>query len=556
MPRLTQITIEGFRSISDQIVLNFPDKKPVILIGENNAGKSNIIRAIDLMFGEFHPKFKKLEDYDHYNRDTNNKVIIEATVSGLVGTLTYNYSNKSNCSGFKFRSNKGKDNDFVGIQSIDGAENQYVKGELRDELLCIVVNSEQNLNFQLSYSSKYTLLSKVTKAFHDKLVEDKTRVEKLKGFFENIKSTFLEVEEFRNFNANMSTIADSFISNMTHALAFDFSAYDPSNYFKTLRVHPTENGQTRAYEELGTGQQQILALSFAHAYAKSFLGQGLIFVIDEPEAHLHPLAQKWLAKKMFKMAEDGLQIIITTHSPYFIDLNFLDGINLVRKNEETTYTVSSNAKLLCDFCIKTGSNSSKTKEETIIPFYANNSTSHILSGFFANKIILVEGPTEELALPIYFERLGFDPTEFGIEILGVGGKGNLAKWWRLFTLYRIPTFVCFDNDAKEDDAKGDKRKDALKTIGIKETELDGILNTKNWSISEKFCVFGKDFEATMRTSFENYSVFEKKVIEQLGSSSKNLIARETAKLIDLKNESEGKKQLQLFIDKIKILTID
>ncbi len=84
-----------------------------------------------------------------------------------------------------------------------------------------------------------------------------------------------------------------------------------------------------------------------------------------------------------------------------------------------------------------------------VPFYANNSTSHILSGFFANIIVLVEGLTEELALPIYFEKLGFDPTEFGVEIIGVGGKGSLAKWWRFFTLYQIPTFICFDNDYKK-----------------------------------------------------------------------------------------------------------
>src|SRR5690606_4156201 len=119
---------------------------------------------------------------------------------------------------------------------------------------------------------------------------------------------------------------------------------------------------------------------------------------------------------MFQMAEDGLQIVVTTHSPYFVDLNYLEGINLVRKDEETTYNVSNDAKSLCAFCLKTGSNADKTKEDTIIPFYANNSTSHILSGFFANKIILVEGLTEELALPVYFERLGFDPTEYGVEI--------------------------------------------------------------------------------------------------------------------------------------------
>ncbi len=553
MPRLTQITIEGYRSICNQIVINFPQNKPVILIGENNTGKSNIIRAIELMFGEFHPKFKKLEDYDHYNRNTENQVIIEARVSGLIGTLTYNYRNITPCNGFIFRSNKGRDNDYVGIQSADGAENQYVRGELREELLCIVVNSEHNLNFQLSYSSKYTLLSKVTKAFHDKLVEDEKRVEVLKGFFESIKATFLEVKEFEIFNSNMSSIANSFISNMTHALAFDFSAYDPSNYFRTLRVHPTEDGQTRAFEELGTGQQQILALSFAHAYAKSFLGQGLIFVLDEPESHLHPSAQKWLAKKMFQMAEDGLQILITTHSPYFIDLNYLDGINLVRKDDETTYIVSNDAESLCDFCLKTGSNANKANEDTIIPFYANNSTAHILSGFFANKIVLVEGLTEELALPIYLERLGFDPTEFGIEILSVGGKGNLAKWWRLFTLYEIPTFVCFDNDGKRDDVNGVKRKDALKAIGIADDELEGIIGIDDWLISDKYCVFGNDFETSMRASFQDYSEVEKAVAEQLGSSSKNLIARETAKRIDLPTESEGTQQLQILIERIKRL---
>jgi putative ATP-dependent endonuclease of OLD family len=405
MPRLKQITIEGFRSISEQVVINFPENKPVVLIGENNSGKSNIIRAIELMFGEFHPKYKKLEDYDHYKRDTNNQVIVEATVTGFSARL--GRSSEFSCGGFKFQAQKGKENNFNAIQAEDGRENMYVSTNLREELLCIVVNSEQNLNFQLSYSSKYTLLSKVTKAFHDKLTDDKDRVEKLKGFFESIKTTFMEVKEFNVFSENMSSIANTVLSNMTHALAFDFSAYDPSNYFKTLRVHPTEDGETRAYEELGTGQQQILALSFAHAYAKSFLGQGLLFILDEPEAHLHPLAQKWLAKKMFKMAEDGLQIILTTHSPYFVDLNYIEGINLIRKDSETTLNINQNATTLYNHCLKTASNPHKTKEETIVPFYANNSTSHILSGFFANKIVLVEGPTEELALPIYFEKLGF-----------------------------------------------------------------------------------------------------------------------------------------------------
>lgn len=68
---------------------------------------------------------------------------------------------------------------------------------------------------------------------------------------------------------------------MTHALELDFSAYDPSNYFKNLRVLPKDENNILNFDELGTGQQQILALSFAYAYAKYFKNtSSLILLID------------------------------------------------------------------------------------------------------------------------------------------------------------------------------------------------------------------------------------------------------------------------------------
>ena len=100
MPRLRQLSIEGFRSISNEVTINLPENEPVILIGENNSGKSNIIRAIELMFGEFYPKYKKLDDYDHFDRDTNNQITIEAKVSGFQGRL--GRSGEFHCSGFNF----------------------------------------------------------------------------------------------------------------------------------------------------------------------------------------------------------------------------------------------------------------------------------------------------------------------------------------------------------------------------------------------------------------------------------------------------------------------
>jgi putative ATP-dependent endonuclease of OLD family len=553
MARLESITIENYRSIGkDSFTIKFPENQPVILIGENNSGKTNIIRAIDILFGERHPKYIEFDDHDYFGRKGESKIVIKADVSGFQNKL--GRSGEYTCAGFKLEVKKGSQNNFVAIQD-DGNENPYVYNELREELAAVLVTSEQNLNYQLSYSTKYTLLSKVTKAFHDKLISKDDRVNRLKKLYEKILEVFDEVAEFKDFKEKMSSITGDFIQNMTHGLQLDFSAYDPSNYYKNLRVLPHENGQVRNFDELGTGQQQILALSFAHAYAKCFKNEnGLILIIDEPEAHLHPLAQKWLARTLYQMAKDGLQMVITTHSPYFIDLEFLEGIYLVRKENGMTYVKNHKKSTFAEYCKNNGANNAN--ENTIISFYVKSATSNILKGFFAKKVVLVEGMTEELALPIYLEKAELDVLREGIDIIGVGGKGELAKWWRLFTAYNIPCYVCFDNDTK-DDYNGNKRRDFLKTMELEDIHQGRILQAEEWIVEDKFCVFGIDFEDTFRKSFKSYEEIENIIKGELGDS-KPLVAREVAKRICNENynaNDEGWKYLKDLANKIKDLKI-
>ena len=68
--RLTKISIRQYRSI-DQIDLTLPDKQPLILFGPNNAGKSNILSAIDRIIGERYPTYIEMLDSDYFMRDKN-----------------------------------------------------------------------------------------------------------------------------------------------------------------------------------------------------------------------------------------------------------------------------------------------------------------------------------------------------------------------------------------------------------------------------------------------------------------------------------------------------
>ena len=66
--RLVEIKVQNYRSIDD-VVISFPRNKPVVLFGPNNAGKSNILSAIDRLIGEKYPTYIEMLDSDYFMRD-------------------------------------------------------------------------------------------------------------------------------------------------------------------------------------------------------------------------------------------------------------------------------------------------------------------------------------------------------------------------------------------------------------------------------------------------------------------------------------------------------
>ena len=523
MAAIGKFAIGNFRSVK-HAELVFPENAPLILVGENNAGKSNIIAAIDIILGEIHPKYRLIEQKDYYQRTPRNIQItaeLREPLGGKYHSLVWQHNHSED-----------DPNEFCGIDSY-GTSNKYIKAEARDELTCVLISAERTLNYQLSYQTKWTMLSKLMHRFHQELQKNTEIVEELKGKFVEIKEAFHKIDSFKTFKETLQADFLSLVSCMSYKLEVDFEAYNPTNFFHALRVQAKEGAEPRDFNELGTGEQQVLAISFAHAYAKAFR-KGILLAIEEPEAHLHPLAQRWLARKIYELCKDGLQIIMSTHSPAFVYLLGLDGLVLVRKStEHGTWTKQLTRQGLAEYCLANHSNADKTKEDNILEFYAANTTEAILEGFFAKGIILVEGPTEALAIPEYLKALSYDCYEKGVAVIPVDGKGNLARFWRLFTAYGIPVYVIFDNDAG-DDSTSSKRGELLKTLGVSDTAE--ILKEADLRIEAKYAVFGKDFETTLRKLFksEGYENLEKEAREFIGiepdnkSDCKPLVARYVA----------------------------
>jgi putative ATP-dependent endonuclease of OLD family len=238
---------------------------------------------------------------------------------------------------------------------------------------------------------------------------------------------------------------------------------------------------------------------------------------------------------------EGVQVIITTHSPAFVSLLDLEGIALTRKAEGGGTVVTQLTETdLSTACLSTGA--AQATPETVLPFYEVAATDEIRAGFFARKIILVEGPTEAEALPIYLTRVGLDVVREGIALIPVFGVGNLAKWLRFFGAYKIPTYVVFDNDAAED-ADANRRTDLFEALQLPLERRDELLEASSLVVQPTAAAFGVNFESTLAdlfgTSYEAMSTDAADTYKLSREGSKPLVGRYVAEHIDPARESSA-----------------
>lgn len=222
-----------------------------------------------------------------------------------------------------------------------------------------------------------------------------------------------------------------------------------SRYFNFLTDLVEENKEGVNIDTLGLGYQNLAYMSsiFAIFELKKFLEVGEdrddhnriffnVLLTEEPEAHLDVQNQKHLhteienktkqlgSIKQNKNGEEEIistnvftQVIQTSHSTHLTAKSKLENIIVLEKHGSNSTAVN------VDQAIKSN-NSSYEHDRRIIHQYLDATRSSML---FANKVILVEGPSEEYALPaiidFYFNNKKSSSYEEGLELVNIGFKG-------------------------------------------------------------------------------------------------------------------------------------
>jgi putative ATP-dependent endonuclease of OLD family len=503
--KLTRVKINNFRSIKS-VDFSFPERGFLVLVGANNAGKSNIIRAINNIFGVEWWSQDKLDRHDFYGRDPNNKICI---------SLSFDTGETA---GFKWDDEKAEHRGYVKYRS--GREG-FLSNDFKAKCPCTYLGADRTFDRHMSFYD-WTLLGKIRKTFHQRCA---ALAGQFDTKFQEIVDLFDQVQGFSEFKADFAKFFSEMQADTPLKMAVDFKPFTPSNYFKAMQVLAADPSQGQAdldMEELGEGTRNLALLALLRSYAVNLRSWGEevggILAVEEPEIYLHPQSQRNLFRVIRDIADSGIQVVLSTHSTCFVDTEFFDSIGLVRKltdpvtigGQHSDLTMVSKTKLVAH-CRSTGVPSVKTNVQNITEYYKTTSNYRLNEALFARFVILVEGESEELALPEYLRAAGLDCDLRGVSVIGVEGKNQIPKYWRLFSAFRIPLLVLFDNDDDGTDNNGnsrDKRRSNENVATCFGLQLDQILHSESWaglrSVSQPetaLIILHSDFEAALEVDY-------------------------------------------------------
>jgi AAA15 family ATPase/GTPase len=203
---------------------------------------------------------------------------------------------------------------------------------------------------------------------------------------------------------------------------------DKATWQYTFEFEDTRRHTTLAdINSLSAGQKAIIHLVF-EAYGRGTLSGGL-FIIDEPEIHLHYQFQKEYLKVIEEMnTTQDCQYIFVTHSEALINSETISNVIRLSRNDQG-YTKSYSPTV-------------GASERELIKILDNTRSTY---AFFSKKVILVEGDTDRYFFNTFLGKVHKAESQ-EIAVLDINGKGNFPSWKSLFESFGLKVYGVLDFD--------------------------------------------------------------------------------------------------------------
>ena len=513
--RLTYFTVSNYRSITNAYKLNLQNM--TILIGKNNEGKSNLIKALNLAMKivEFSGNFKRrIIPHQLYVwrddfpvglqnktklRNKNTEFRMDFKLSGeeitafhekvgssINGDLSVYIEIKQDETFSITVPKRGKNATALSskIENIsrficDNISLQYIPAVRSESDAYDVISNIIESEFQQTEDEEYKKAQEYIEKYQKKkLKELSDRIkEPLAVFMPSVKSVSLSLED--RFSSKF------FLRNKNFEISID-------------------DGALTSLSQKGDGVKSLTTMAIL---SKTNIKKRII-IIDEPEAHLHPEAIHYLKKVLYDLTDTN-QLIISTHNPIFVNRTSVSS-NIIVENHRATPA---------------------ERIETIRKTLGVKIADNLL---YSDYMIVVEGPSDKMVIERFMqedEQLRSMLNDNTITVKSIGGVRNLRN-----ELYNLEQFLCdYMVILDLDEAGKNKAREAQKDLEIpndkfryfnlsnyRECELEELYNPE---LYKNYLMETWQIDIT-NGKFKNKSKKWSKRVEELAARSGQILSEE------------------------------
>jgi putative ATP-dependent endonuclease of OLD family len=404
--RLSDVNIFNFCSC-EAVAVPLSDFNPIV--GYNNSGKSNILRAINWLL-----KKSLLPTHMFYN--SQNAVTVEGVIENV--DLTLLPANQQAAvapfvhnGGLKVRRKQDANVSSVTQVKLEVFDHGTMTwsanpagldpalGVLFPEPLYIeaMEDASEDVGKVGAKNTIGLLLKRVLEKIHQQNAEAVATMRQALAQVSNHLNGETRMAELDLFESEASDAIASFFPGLSFHVNFSTPAID--DLFKASTINLSDAmGSSRPFTSFGHGAQRsahmalIKLLADLNGAAAANVGGTTVLLIDEPELYLHPQAIELLRTSLLQLSTQNFQVVFSTHSPLLVGKEHALQTLMIYKDQQ--HRTVARQKLQSAVTTMQAH-----PHQAEVVFSLQNAT-HLL---FSDHVLLVEGKTESMLIPHIYQ---------------------------------------------------------------------------------------------------------------------------------------------------------
>jgi len=445
---LAKISVSGYRSIQS---LEIPCADLTILIGRNNSGKSNVLRALRLLL-EGSPRDLSADDFHTDGGTRADKIEIRAEFAGVQPYLALSVEQhrpkleKSLADGNMVvrRIGTRQPLDFAKMEIWQPDKGEFgtptgIDAALKQVLPEVVFIEAFTDPTEEAQAKSSATLGKLLKQIAQSISAQVGSA--VQEALANAAPKFNLVErdgELVDERADDIRRVEQRIRDRLRAVVdatdvrIKFALPEVQDLLSSVRVDLQDRGLWTPLDAKGQGLQRALYLALLQALSDELrspkpgqLTRPFILLFEEPESFLHPALQRQMGCALAEISATN-QVIIATHSPILVSPGRLAGVRILRRAPKEGSDSCATACSVPDLELLPDA-----QDKQLASLLALAPTSEFL---FADTVLVVEGPSDSALLraswDLVRETHPAGPACPSLAIIDAGSKHVLPAWLR------------------------------------------------------------------------------------------------------------------------------